>query len=652
MAKVLQPSSRLNISKEKLQTAKRKNLLIHEDRGKGCESPNVKHLVEIAPDTPSRRSTFTVSQLTIDKDDMGVVCCDEKENISEASDSTVNSATFNVQYFATNANNARQNLPNNRTTNSHGEPAPALKGESFVGKIDGSNHYDESIEGSTFHESEIRLSSSPIKCRVDHEHSTSSTYKRGLHPGQFVLNGEVKHGFIPFPSFEDNGTSVNMEISTMGKQKVTLQDGSLSFDSAASSLFTITREEKFYPALGPVDESKDALTPQNALKLESKTLTNDTDILTPVPNENVTWLNTIKESGDVSFAATNWDKFYPILEPVQEVGASFQTPEWPLLRTLTNKTYDATPIPCGQCIWTKEVGETTAEKSVVQKCKNDANEIDSNSIGNSPSGSRREHECAPENIDAKRDAAILPIEALVKKSMFDSDNQSDGCCNALEATACVIREVQDQTEIEKNPITVPLSNDNAVDNPTVDIGSMQTEQVEEIGKSVLIDSIIGVSTKESACGARNVLKKEKSMQNSDGLKNLRCTKKIEGSKIVPSRYMSSNLKKGDHSGIKQNQGSLKTKPRKEWNIVDAKFKGISLPQKRGTGAGLILSFLILVKKHEVISDFNIYRTKDSNKHLNFEWSSTDVFIRFGKCKYFVIASVVLYPVERMNKKHF
>ena len=592
MAKVLQPSSRLNISKGKLQTAKRKDVMIHEERGKGYESPNVKHLVEIAPDTPSRRSTFTVSQLTLDKDDVEEIYCDEKENVSTRCDSTVNSATFNVKYFATNANNARKEVPNTRTTNNHSEALSELKGESFVGKIDGSNHYDESIEGSTFHESEIRLSSSPIKCLLGHEHSTSSTYKRGLHPGQFVLNGEVKHGFIPLPSFEDNGTFMNMEMSTTGKQKVALQDGSLSFDSAASSLFTITREEKFYPALGPVNESNDALTPQNALKLESKTLTNDTDILTPVPSENGTWLNAIKESGDVSFTATHWDKFCPMLEPVQEINDGFQTPEGPLLRTLTNKTYDVTPLPCGQCTWTEEVGETKGEDSEVQKCKNDASEIDSNSRENIPGGIRKEHECASEIVDAtKKDTATLPMDALVKKCMFEEEVQSDGCYNALASTACDIQEAQDQKEIEKNPIRVPLSNDIAVNNPNVDMGSMQTEQVEGIEKSVLIDSILEVSTKESAYSARNALRRQTSMQNSDELNSLLRIKRTDGSKIVHSRYMSSNLKKGDH---KQIQGSLNTKQRKkEWNVADAKFKGINLPKKRGTDTGMILSLHIL-----------------------------------------------------------
>ena len=114
--------------------------------------------------------------------------------------------------------------------------------------------FDENsvVIGNTFHESEIRLSSSPIKW---YERSKLSLHSNNdLHPGQVVMNGEVKHAFIPYPSFDNTDTFWNMEMSTANKHKPPPQDESLSFGSAASSLFTITREEKFSSVLEPVNE--------------------------------------------------------------------------------------------------------------------------------------------------------------------------------------------------------------------------------------------------------------------------------------------------------------------------------------------------------------------------------------------------------------
>ena len=293
---------------------KPKQELPKEQRNQTQESPDAKSLVEILPDTPSRRTTFTVTQSKYAKDgEEARAVGDNKENAVPSTHQWFeNRNTFNVDRNESpdqekqTSNKAHQmetpaNLDSRKTFNidkqrnegpyekkqtgkkahqietkarsdeekSSLEDAKKNQGRFMIAK-DNYQWEHAPMDGNTFHESEIRLSSSPIRWYGGFERFTSAKSKDDLNPGQVVMNGEVKHEFIPYPSFNNTDTFLNMEMSTTHRRKVGYHDESLSFGSAASSLFTITREEKFLPHLETVNETNDFCeTPKIS---ESKTL--------------------------------------------------------------------------------------------------------------------------------------------------------------------------------------------------------------------------------------------------------------------------------------------------------------------------------------------------------------------------------------------
>ena len=555
--------------------------MTHGQKARGYESPNVKKLVDVAPDTPSRRSTFTVAQSTFDKKDVSEVYCDEKENASVLPDDHVTRSTFSVENVASDVD--VKDAQNAIATTGHEDKKLDPKMASFEGKIFGENpDSDQSVEGNTFHESEIRLSSSPIKWCVGYEYFASSTYKRELHPGQVVLNGEVKHGFIPYPSFDNTDTFLNMEMSTTGKHKASLEDESLSFDSAASSLFTITREEKFYPNLEPVKESNDALATPKAFPSESKTLTNDTDTATPMPSENGTWINEVRESSDCSFSIAREDKFVPNLEPLKEIA---ETPKASQSRTLTNETYGATPLPVGQCTWEGEVKSMLAEDAVSQRFSGKADDI----------SSKDDMTRSVTNM-SKPDIAPIPchINSTASSETPCSSNvplrfEIEGCRTPPGSAASVIHTKQDEQGVDNKSAAMPANELTIVGKQAVNIELIDGKQFENVlasEKHDLVDSVPDNNTKGASAVLRNTSKSKISVPRCNGLKQSEHSKKTEGTRTVQSRYMSSKSKCKDLPAGKQNKEMIKAQPRKEMDIIDAKFKGINLPQKRRNEAGL------------------------------------------------------------------
>ena len=565
-----------------MHTKAKNELLIQEQRRRGYESPNVKHLVDIAPDTPSRRSTFTVAQPALDKKDRSGVCSDEKENISITANNQVNRATFSVEKPASQAVIADEETQN--------ADAKSLRfgATSFEGKIsDGNGDDDQSMTGSTFHESEIRLSSSPIKWCIGYERLTSSTYKRELHPGQVVLNGKVKHEFIPYPSFDNTDTFLNMEMSTAGKHRVVHEDESLTFDSAASSLFTITREEKFYPNLEPVRESDDVLATPKACSSESKTLTNETDTGTPMPNENGTWINEVRESKDFSFAVAREEKFFPNLEPLKEASCVVETPKACQSRTLTNETYAATPLPTDKRIWG---GDAVGDCVVPLKFPDETDEIVCNNEMNGPSANGRLHDFASKsshtcNIE-NRDNTASPDESLNSKE----EAQAEGGQSSSEQATSAIDEMPHQLVVVDNSNKELVNKDATASKQVVDTnlidGGEQVGRVKDHGKIFPIASILEDNAQKSSFASRSTSKKAIPTLKSSGIKEPKGIKKTEKLKVVQSKYMNNNLK-GEMPCSKQNKVSMKPQPKKEKNVIDAKFKGISLPQKRRNETGLV-----------------------------------------------------------------
>ena len=571
---------------EKLQAVKKSDLMTHGQKARGYEGSNVKKLVDVAPDTPSRRSTFTVAQSTFEKKDVGEVNCDEKENVSVLSDDNVNRATFSVENVASDV--GVKEAQNAVTTTDQEDEKLDPKMATFEGKIIGENpDYDQSVEGNTFHESEIRLSSSPIKWCVGYEHFTSSTYKRELHPGQVVLNGEVKHGFMPYPSFDNTDSFLHMEMSTTGKHKVALEEESLSFDSAASSLFTITREEKFYPNLEPVKESTDALATPKAFSMESKTLTNETDTATPLPSQNGTWINEVREGSDYSYSIAREEKFVPNLEPLKETSYIVETPKASQSRTLTNETCGATPLPVDQCTWEGEVNSLLDEDAVSQRFSDKADDIASKDEGRCSANNKSKYDIASTacrvNSTVSRGMAPSPNESL------EIETQTDGCRTSSRSAASPIQTKQFKQELNSNARAMPANEHTIVGQQAVHIELIDGKQFEGVSASErhdLVDSVLEKSTKDSSAVVRNTPKSKLSMLKPNSLKQSEHIKKTEGSRTVQSRYMISKSKCKDLPVVKQNKESIKMQPRKNTNVVDAKFKGIHLPQKRRNETGL------------------------------------------------------------------
>lgn len=507
-----------------MKVLKAKERLAVGENATSCKSPNVQRLVEIAPDTPSRRSTFTVTQSAFEESGNDSVDCDNKENVPIPSKDQIDRETFNVDRKA--PTEANQDYASKK------EAKDVQKDFSFNGKwidkqsalfesagsgkiFDGNRENDLSIESNTFHESEIRLSSSPIKWCIGREPQISSKYKRELHPGQVVLNGEVKHGFIPYPSFDNTDTFLNMEMSTAtNKDKVVHQDKSLSFDSAASSLFTITHEEKFFPSLEPVQESSDLIATPKAFSSQSKTLTNDTCAATPLPTDNG-WVSAVKEAKDVSFSITRVERFRPDLEPLEEASNALETPKAFQSTTLTNFTCIATPVAVGKGALFEGIkeGSSSQPKNSIEHAVEDASESKS---------------AVPSNVltmeEAENKAIIYSSqESLAQQSI--KDLQETEICQDEKGEPC--------HDVQQNRPARKIKNE--------DFGQESKEAIDKLG-----------------------------------------SKSKGGEKIVQSRYMNAKMKKRVLPGKKEAAGQ----PTKERvNVADAKFKGINLPQKRRNETG-------------------------------------------------------------------
>eukprot|EP00795_Rhopilema_esculentum_P010190 gene10190-18862_t len=262
--KVLRPTQRQNILEKKAPKKNEKFFCnyrhIHPDIGSGYKSPSEDKLMDAAPDTPSRRATFNVVQPTLGMKQEVEDYKEGKENKEPVLESENTArATFMVGKNTDLKEDSKKCLSSNpdKKQSKTEVQKKCFEGLNNIAQKRKTNEsaFDENsvMIGNTFHESEIRLSSSPIKW---YERSKISLHSNNdLHPGQVVMNGEVKHAFIPYPSFDNTDTFWNMEMSTANKHKLPPQDESLSFGSAASSLFTITREEKFSSVLEPVNKS-------------------------------------------------------------------------------------------------------------------------------------------------------------------------------------------------------------------------------------------------------------------------------------------------------------------------------------------------------------------------------------------------------------
>ena len=585
----------------------------------------MKNLVEIAPDTPTRRSTFTVTESAFEKNEGQEMQCEEKENVS-VPNHTVNRDTFNVE--RNNVTDEKDGERKRKTvmipTHGNGQKLD-FKAVSFASKT---SDDDLSMEGNTFHESEIRLSSSPIKWCVGYERFTSSKYKHELHPGQVVLNGEVKHEFIPYPSFDNTDTFLNIEMSTSGKHKCQQPDESLSFDSAASSLFTITCEEKFNPNLESVKESGDLLATPKASELESKTLTNDTCAATPQPNENGTWIRAVKEAEDVSFAVTREEKFCPILEPVKEYSNVFKTPKGfeSESKTLTNDTCAFTPLLTGNGTFVNQLGNNTGSVKENHDVPETPRAYHSKTLTNESCGKTpvpaeqgtwvQEDGMSGDNdqttnmrkVETSSTDAIWSLDEALEKEKSEDKAKSDNCHDAQKSpTRSIQTEASDkEREIRQNII---LGNDDI--SVCKDILGHGVDRQSEKGvhaKDSMIDSTKGpeslkeesrVEVKESSYIVRHTAKKTDFTQKQRAPKELKSMKKKEGEKIVQSRYMNTNATNKKLLQIKQKEESAKKQPKKDGNVIDAKFKGVSLPQKRRGETGLIY-LLLSVKFRDIL----------------------------------------------------
>eukprot|EP00794_Sanderia_malayensis_P015899 gene15899-17499_t len=264
--KTLQPSNRMNIIQRK--SVIEKQMKKNPSQPKTPEMSQTKKMVEILPDTPTRRQTFTVKQLASDKYN------DEKENYIVDGAGVENSENMGDA-------NGKESRKGTRVQEKESGGNKEVKVDEDLLKDDGrqeefikgADTFSETFGYNTFHESEIRLSSSPIKFLGRDEYLAMMRRKSDLNPGQVVLNGEVKHQFLPYQqSFNSTDTLWNIEMSRETKATKHNYDDSLSFGSAESSLFTITREEKFAPHLETVNEKSINNTPRNCT---TKTLTNE-----------------------------------------------------------------------------------------------------------------------------------------------------------------------------------------------------------------------------------------------------------------------------------------------------------------------------------------------------------------------------------------
>lgn len=578
--------------------AERKERLILGQSPKGCQSPNVKNLVEIAPDTPSRRATFTVTQSAFEKKDTDVN--EEKENEEAVHNVIINRETFNVEKSASTSSSSSSEGSDGenkakRAEKDENENGKLTDKESVSFESTGSGKIsdiirdeDVSIEGNTFHESEIRLSSSPIKWLIGYERFTSSKYKRELHPGQVVLNGQVKHEFIPYPSFDNTDTFLNMEMSTANK--IASQDESLSFDSAASSLFTITREEKFYPNLEPVREMSDALATPKAISSESKTLTNETCAATPLPTENG-WINAVKGAEDVNLSITRAEKFLPDLESVKETSDVLETPKAYQSKTLINETCGATPLPVGKGTWEEdnEDGEKLRVE-VARTLEKDLTHVDMSIDAFHKTGHSFDFPNQPCNtgcVDSDETYAHpstkAPVHSSCKdESIIDHNAQAPKTGSDHEGHAMEVG--------EELPVTSTASNSHS---PLGAIAGLEVNEpfdnrdeneVPDLKERLLAFNAYDNSTvkEESSFALMRTPKKATFTQSKDA-KDFKNTRKKEGEKTVPSRYMNASVKKGRDSLAKS--GKTQKQAKNELNVIDAKFKGVNLPQKRKVEKG-------------------------------------------------------------------
>lgn len=528
--KVLQPSGRSNIPVGRAPLPKPKLELPKHNQIQ--ESPDAKSLVEILPDTPSRRTTFTVTHSKYAKDGEEAKAVNEnKENAMPNTHQLFqNSKTFNVErnenpdekkqtfkkshQMETKANDEDENSP---------EDAKKNQDRFMIAKNDW-QWENAPMDGNTFHESEIRLSSSPIRWYGGFERFTSSKSKDDLNPGQVVMNGEVKHEFIPYPSFNNTDTFLNMEMSTTHRRKVGYHDESLSFSSAASSLFTITREEKFLPHLETVNETSDFCA-------------------TPKVNESKTL---VIEESDVSQ-----------MEPTPELQRSRVADEVVCRNEtfeLSSKNGSVERENGGEqgIIWNGTVQRSNFDENVALKSADIDDETIRASIGNVTKPAAATYEeladeelaegaCCLERSVSREDQvdAVAVVNEVLPVLVDEITPKATAIEEVLHRDALVVKD-RAAVELEEKASTVPVAE---IATTISETGKMRPPAIP--------------SNREGKTGR----KKEE--------------------RVVNSRYLTAQDKRKD-AASREKKGRANEQIKRRPNVVDAKFKAVTLPQKRKT----------------------------------------------------------------------
>ena len=566
--KALQPSGRSNIPVGRTSLLKPKQELPREPQKQTQESPDAKSLLDILPDTPSRRTTFTVTQSKYAKDsEEARAVGDNKENAVPNTHKWFESRnTFNFdrnespdqekQTSKTAHQETKANLENGKTFDvernegpyeekqtgkkAHQMETTARSAEEKSSLEDAKKNQDRfmiakdncqwenaPMDGNTFHESEIRLSSSPIRWYGGFERFTSAKSKDDLNPGQVVMNGEVKHEFIPYPSFNNTDTFLNMEMSTTHRRKVGYHDESLSFGSAASSLFTITREEKFLPHLETVNETSDFCeTPKVS---ESKTL--------------------IIEESDAS--------------------QSDRTPELQKSRVADemicrNETFElSSKNACVEredgeeqgIIWNGTVQRKNFDKNAVVRNSDADDEMIRASIGNVTRHAAATYERSKESADEEvTDDVSCLRESISRVDQVDADEAVD------EDLAVLVDEITPKataTEDISHKDTLIVKNRAAFySEPKATIAP-----IAEIATAVNETGKMGPPAIPNNREGKTGRKKEE--------------------RVVNSRYLTAQDKRKD-AASRERKGRTNEQIKRRPNLVDAKFKTVSLPQKRKT----------------------------------------------------------------------
>ena len=255
-----------------------------------CKGSNANNLIEIATATPPRRQTFTVVKESSRNTarDRSDKFNNNKENVaSKGNGACVDRKTFNIEAKEADRDASKSELFSTSKDLTVGKSIDDKSIGFGEGAVEKYEHLVDTcvLDANTFRECEIRLSSSPIKWLQ------GCNSNQDLRPGQVVMNGEVKHQFMPYPSFNNTDTFLNMEMSTGHKKRHDFPDESLSFGSTASSLFTISHEDRFAPHLEAVEENSDLAT-----NFTSKTLTSRDC------NEDATNTTTLVQSEERSLA--------------------------------------------------------------------------------------------------------------------------------------------------------------------------------------------------------------------------------------------------------------------------------------------------------------------------------------------------------------